>query len=195
MKTSLVFAMLVGVALAGCKPSAETGPVTAAGQVAGWRSGPAVGLKAPQITFTDAEGKPRLLRTASGWVTLIGFTTAQGKECCSLSPQLTEMASRYWDKPVRVVQVSLPTAECPHGPGCSEACHIKPLHLMALCDGSRIAYDAFGRPKDHTLLLIGGDGRVDAIGTIQDSSAVLTKADELARQAEKKQLPSYLSIY
>ena len=195
MRTTAVVVLVASGLLAGCEAGMPGGMVTKAVAEPGWEMGPAVGLTAPDVQFLGADGQRHSLNTASGWVSIIGFVETKGQECCMLSPVLAEAASRYSDKPVRVVQVALPTAKCPHGPGCVEACHVRPLHLMALCDSDRIAYNMFGKPKDQTLLLIDGKGKVVQVTTLARIAGIFPQADALATEAEKESLPTYLQIY
>ena len=195
MRTGVIFLAACVVGLAGCQTAAPGGPVVATSAEPGWQGGPEVGLKAPLIRFTGADGKANVLRPDTEWITIVGFVSSKGKECCQLSPVLTEAASRYWSKPVRVVQVSLPTGQCPHGAGCVETCHVRPLHLMALCDSGRIAYNAFGHPKDGTVLLIGGDGKVAGVTTVAGIDKIYTEADRLAAEAQQRSLPDYMQTY
>jgi len=172
MKTTIAIILTAAGLMAGCQVAAPGGPVTGARPSGDLTSGPAVGLSAPAVSFTDPEGKTRTIRPARGWISVVGFVESQGKECCMLSPLLTDAASRYWNRPVRVIQVSLPTKACPHGPGCVESCHVQPLHLMALCDSARVAHKAYGSPPDGTLLAIDGDGRIAAVTTIDKVAAL-----------------------
>lgn len=195
MRSTIIVLFLAAGLLAGCQVAAPGGIVTSGTVAPGWEKGPAVGLKAPQIRFIGADGKERPLRVAADWISVMGFVESKGKECCLLSPALTEAASRYWNKPVRVVQVSLPTAKCPHGPGCFESCHVRPLHLMALCDSDQTAHNAFGSPKDQALLVIDGYGKVVRATTVDKVGDVFAQVDELAKEAEKKQVPDYNGLY
>ena len=112
-----------------------------------------------------------------------------------LSPVLTGAASRYWDKTVRVVQVSLPIAKCIHGSGCVESCHIRPLHLMALCDPDRIAHAAFGKPVDQTLLFLDGNARIVRMTTMDQIEELFPQIDKLVEEIEEKKLSEYLDLY
>ena len=195
MKT-MILAILIGTGLmAGCQTTAPGGLVTEAETRGDLAGRPRVGLEVPDVKFTNSEGKTRSLQPASGWMSLVGFVESKGKECCLLSPVLIEAASRYWNKPVRVIQVSLPTTDCPHGAGCVETCHVQSLHLMALCDSARVAYKAFGSPEDGTVLAIDGDGRITAIATVDKVQDLYPRVDRLAEKAKKKSLPTYVQIY
>ena len=195
MKTIAITALLAAGLLAGCQIAAPGGIVTSGTVTPGWEEGPAEGLKAPQIKFIGADSKEHTLILGRNWVSIIGFVESKGRECCMLSPVLTEAASRYWNKPVRVVQISLPTTECPHGAGCVESCHVQPLHLIALCDSDRTAYNVFGKPNDRALLLFDGDGKVVRVTTLDKIEKMFPQVDELAEEAEKEQLPVYQKIY
>jgi hypothetical protein len=137
------------------------------------------------------DGETRTVRVARGWITVLGFFETRGRECCMLSPQLTEAAGRYWDRPVRVIQVALPTGGCRHGAGCVETCHVRSLHLMALCDAERSAHAAFGSPAPGTVVAVGGDGRIAAVTTIDEVEVLYPQLDRLAEEAERKSLPGY----
>ncbi len=195
MKATYVITLLAAALLAGCQHVSLGGLVTSGTTAPGWEKGLAMGLKAPQVKFTGADGKERLLHSAWDSITIIGFVESKGQECCLLSPVLAEAASRYWNKPVRVVQVSLPTEQCPHGAGCVESCHVRPLHLMALCDSSHTAHTAFGRPRDRTLLLLDSKGKVVRVTTVDRIEGVFPLVDEYVEEAERQAMPGYDKVY
>lgn len=120
MKAYGTIALVWVVVLGGCRTDAPSGQVTAVRAAPGWEQGPAVGLEAPRIRFTDMQGKTRPLWTATDRLSIVGFVRPEAGSCCGLSPTLVEAASRYWNKPVRVLQVVLPTPDCPHSAGCVE---------------------------------------------------------------------------
>ena len=188
MKTTAISILVVGL-LAGC--AQQGGIVTSGAVTPGWENGPAVGLKAPQVKFTGADSKEHTLTLGLDRISIVGFVEPKGEECCMLSPVLAEAASRYWNKPVRVVQISLPTAECPHGAGCVESCHVPPLHVKALCDSDRVAYKAFGKPGNQTLLLLDGNGKVARVATMDQIKELFPQADKLVEEAEEKLVSGY----
>ena len=194
-KVAAIVALACLGALAGCQANTEAGPVTATLAQPGWEKGPVVGLPAPRIEFTSQDGKARAVRGNTGWITLLAFVPTEGKECDYLLPILVEAAGRYYNKPIRVVQVAEPAKDCPHCEGCMEASHVHILHLLALCDASHKAYGAFGRPAPGTLLLVGTDGKVMAISKVDEVSKLYPKLDEMASAMERQNLPLYAQTY
>lgn len=196
MRTLLVApAVALAILLAGCDTGAPLGLVTAAQAAPGWEKGPSVGLTAPVIRFADPDGKQRTISAREDWMTLIGFVRPGGADCCMLSSPLTNLAARYWDKPIRVVQLSLPTKSCPHGPGCVETCKVEPLNLVALCDAGGVADRAFGAPRPGTVILVGPDGKVLATGSEANLGPIQALTDRFAAGAEKRREKQVMGVY
>jgi hypothetical protein len=196
-KVAAVGMLFCVIAMTGCQTAATTaGPVTTTIPAPGWEKGPAVGLTMPRIAFTGLDGKKQWLRGDTEWITLVAFVPTQGKECNYLLPSLVEAAGRYYNKPVRVVQMAQPEKDVPNCESCVESGHVHLLHLIALCDATRAAYHAFGHPAPDTLLLIGGDGKVIAVSSLEGlPSLCKSTVDGLAAQLALKQLPEYAATY
>jgi hypothetical protein len=194
-KAGAVGLLVIVAAMAGCQPTTAAGPVIATTPQPGWENGPAVGLAMPRIEFTSNDGRKMWLRGNTDWVTLVAFVPTEGKECNYLLPSLVDTAGRYYDKPVRVVQIAQPQGDFPHCASCVESGHAHLLHLMALCDGAHQAYGTFGRPALGTLLVVGGNGKVISIGSVDEIEKMYPRLDELASQLERKSLSQYAQTY
>ena len=194
-RMAVLLSLVSLAAVAGCQATTPAGPVTATAAQPGWEKGPVVGLAAPRIDFTAQDGKPRSVRGNTGWITLIAFVQTEGKECDYLLPVLVDAAGRYFNQPVRVVQIAEPIGSCPHCEACVEAGHAHLLHLMALCDPQHQAYGAFGRPVPGTLLLVGSNGKVLEVGKVDEVAKLYPKLDGLTASVERQSLPLYLQTY
>jgi hypothetical protein len=195
MSSRIVGLCIVAAALAGCKAQVPAGPVVNVTPQSGWERGPALGLAVPRVQFTSQDGKTRWLRGNTEWITIMAFVQGSEDECQLLVPSLVQTAGQYHDKPVRVVQVAVPEAKMPRCQNCMEVAHVQEMRLLALCDGRHQAYEAFGKPADGTALLIGGDGKVLAIGNVRHIDELYPQVDRLARNLEQKQMPAYMQMY
>ncbi len=172
----------------GCTEQATTGTVT------GYTpAGPGVlaeGQAVPSFQFQNADGQGQSLRDIRQPVMLIGFVSGAGERCQRLEPTLVDLASRYNDRPVRVVQVAVPQGPCPHGQCCTQVCRMPRLPLIALCDGAGEAWQSFGEPEMGTVFLVNQQGLVARRGQIGNLDALVDEADELSRAAELQYRPT-----
>lgn len=194
-KTTIISCVISSVALlSGCGSTADSGKVTAAETPAEWKNGPAVGLTAAEVKFTTPKKESRLFAPADGWVTVIGFLGSR-KDCCELAPELVETADRFFSSPVRVIQVALPTKKCPYGAGCIECNHVHAKHLMAISDPKKIAYRAFGTPKENTVLLLDREGVVKLISSLDNINKMYPSIENAVVDALQHSIPGYADIY
>lgn len=195
----LMISLIFVVFLVGCRSeeTVTTGNISATGMQPGWSGGGSkVGLEAPSLKFVDSKGKTRSIDSRAGWVTVMAFVEAEGNECCLLSPALTTMANTLWDQPVRFLQISEPKTACPHsGEDFMETSHVESLHLMSLCDSAHRAHRAYGQPASGTVFIIGGEGRVAEVTTLDKLSASTDKVKQLAAKAKESQLSPYEQVY
>lgn len=184
-----VFLAVVAVslaALAGCSADRPSGGMVTTPR----EGGLGLGSIAPDIPFTDEQGRPTSLNAIRQPITIIGFTEAPGEVCCRVDPELIRLASRYIGRPVTVVQVSLPTSQCPHGPGCVEACNVPELHLVTLCDPQRTAWNIYGRPEANTAYLIDDFGRLAVYVPLSSPQPLVAQADQLSASLKRSEQPS-----
>jgi hypothetical protein len=172
---------IVLMVLAGCMPT--SGVVT---ETSG-TTGAQIGSVAPDVEYKSMEGKQANFRKARAPIAVIAFVAPAGTACCALDPRVVNIADRVWDLPVTVAQFSLPTSQCPHGPGCVEVCNLRKGHVMALCDAQRLAWNAYGKPAPGTLILIGSDNRIVAKASLSDPKTLVDQARKLG-QVEKDQM-------
>lgn len=171
--TILTLALLV---FSGCQ---QTAPEPVAG-VVGYAKDLPIGTYSPRVAFTSAEGKQTTLRKASEPISIIAFVSSTGQVCCRIDPSLAEMAEKFKDELITVVQISLPTSDCSHGPGCVEVCNLFDRHLVLLCDQDKVAWRAYGQPKPNTVFLINEENEVVAVESIADLKEVEVKAKQLS---------------
>ncbi len=195
MKRTVAVMLALSGLLIGCEGGATGGMVTGADQDEALAAGPKVGHEAPDIHFSSFRGEKRAIRHKQGWVSIIGFVGTTGPKCCMLDPAMTNAAARYWDRPVRVIQVSLPTEDCPEGVGCIEGCQVRPLHLIALCDTEQQAYRAYGSPKQGTVVAVDTNGKIVDVAEVGRIETLYDDVDRLAKEAEDDNLPMSAEIY
>lgn len=169
----IVAVTIVITILSGCKSQPTTG-------VVGWQGQFSVGSFAPDIPFTSMNGKRTTLHKIRQPIAIVAFLNMSGQACCWLNPQMVNVASRFSGQWVTVVQVSLPTGECPHGAGCTEICNLDKSRLMALCDKDRVAWKAYDQPEPNTVFLINEDSKIVDIATLDKIKPLTDKAEKMA---------------
>ena len=174
MKSKIVIMILGGlvIGLTGCANGPHTG-------IVGWNKGFSSGSFAPDIPFTSAEGKEIRLNEIREPVTILAFTSPPSWNCCSLRPELVELAKRFRHLPITVIQISLPTNECPHGAGCTKSCDVIDENLVLLCDPARIAWKAYNQPKLNTVILVDKNNKIVDIQLIDNLKVLADKAEKM----------------
>jgi len=181
MTGRILTVLIVLIALAGCMPT--SGVITKASGTSGLQIGSVV----PDVEYESMAGKQTSFNKARQAVAVIAFVTPQGAACCSLDPKVVNIADQLWEVPVTVAEFSLPTSECPHGPGCVEACNLRKGRVMSLCDAGRLAWNAYGKPAPGTLILVGPDNKVVAKASLSDPGALVDEARRLGQIQKKEQ--------
>lgn len=173
--------------LTGC--STQSGMVTGATPQT-WAAGP----KVPKIIYTSARGQELDFNKTRYPVTIVVFSAPKGENCCWIDPRVASLWDRLRDLPVTVAQFSLPTRECPHGPGCVEGCNIRG-GLMTICDPDRTAWAAFGRPPIGTMILIERGNQIAMTGSLQESQAVVAEARRLGQAETNRRVGERIEMY
>lgn len=180
MKTSIlrVSAVIFIAAAAGCSESNVASTPRESGVTQGYISphGTLVaGDYAPDVTFTMPDGKQSTLHTSRQAISIVAFTAAQ-EPCNRLDPRLVDKASTLWHLPVSLVQISEPSPACPQGPGCHLVTGPGRHDVMALCDQSRMAWTAYGRPATNTVFLVDEDRKILEVGTLDNMNSLIDRA-------------------
>lgn len=157
--------------------------------VVGWGSELAPGGFAQDIPFTTADGKRTTFKQVRHSIALVAFTSPPGENCCWVSPELLRLAERFAGHQVTVAQVSEPTGECPHGPGCVEACNLDQGRLVTLCDKDRIAWRAYGQPKPGTVLLVDSSNKIVEVAALGNLGHLAKTAGQMAQAQLRRQQP------
>lgn len=189
MKAVLIAAILLAaISGIGCESTHKEPP---AFQV-GYNNGLPIGAFSPNLPLITTEGTQTLLSRVAGPVLVVAFLSPTGPaECCHIEPQLADMAEKFQNEYVSVVQVSLPTSLCPHGPGCVEACSMFDRHLLLLCDKDAIAWRGYMHPEPGTVFLVDEDNKIVARENFQNLQTIEKKA----RQLSNKLRDRYKEIY
>lgn len=176
MKAVLIAVILMAtIPNIGCEPTHKEPP---AYQV-GYNNGLPIGAFSPNLPLITTEGTRTLFSRVAGPVMVVVFLSPTGPECCQINPQLADMAEKFRYGYVSVVQVSLPTSLCPHGPGCVEACSMFDKHLILLCDKDTIAWREYMQPEPGTVFLVDDNNKIVAVETFQNLRTIEKKATKL----------------
>jgi hypothetical protein len=176
MQAKVTIIMLVAGMLwaAGCTPAPRAG-------IVGW-DGIAPGSLAKDIPFTAMDGTKTTFHKVRGPIAILAFTSPPADQCCWVSPQLVNLTSRFAGLPISVAQISLPTENCPHGPGCTEMCRLGETQLFSFCDTDRIAWKAYGEPTPGAVILIDQRDKVITTGSLDNLKPVTDKAHEMGQK-------------
>jgi len=182
MKSRIIIVMLGGlvIGLTGC----ANGPYAG---VVGWNKDFSSGSLAPDLPLTLAEGKETRFSKIRQSFAILAFTSPPSQKCCSLRPDLVELANRFKNLPITVAQISLPTTECPYGPGCSKSCDITDENLVILCDPARIAWKAYNQPKLNTVILIDKHDKIVDIQPINNLEVLADKTETMVVKIKEEE--------
>jgi hypothetical protein len=182
MRTRITIIMLVigGMFVAGCTPSPRAG-------VVGWAGTTPEGSLAKDIPFTASDGTKTTFHKVRGPIAILVFTSPPADQCCWVSPELVALTNRFEELPISVAQISLPTAKCSHGPGCTEMCRLGTTRLFSFCDTDRIAWKAYNEPKSGTVILIDQTDKIVATGSLDNLKPVTDKAYEMGKRLHESE--------
>lgn len=167
--SALFILAFVGCEGNGSKPMADAG-------VVGYEKSLSIGAHLPDMPFVTADGKQTMFRKVSQPISVVSFVFATGQTCCQISPELAVMAEKFQDELITVAQISIPTSQCPYGPGCVEVCSLFDRHLILLCDKDKMAWRIYKQPNPNTVFLIDQDNTVVAIESIANLEKIESKA-------------------
>lgn len=186
MKHVIVAGLLaVALLVAGC----QEGQVLREGTVLGESAKLAEMGPSMDLAFKTADGREMRLSQTTYPLMFVGFISPPTETCCFLDSRLTELSTDFMFSPASIVQMSLPTADCPHGAGCFEVCSLPKIHMMALCDAQKIAWKQYGQPKAGTVFLV-HRGRIIDKASIDNLDTLRQKAtDMINAEAQMQQLP------
>jgi hypothetical protein len=184
--TGRISILLIGlIFVAGCASTPREGVISGVTSPGGAN----VGTTAPDVKYRSLEGKETGFNRVRRPVAIVAFVAPEGPNCCWLEPRVVTMADQLWDLPVTVAQFSLPTSQCPHGPGCVEVCNMRQNRVMSLCDAQRLTWNAYGKPAPGTLILIGADGKIAMKGSRSDPKPVVGAAKRLGQIEKDRSAP------
>lgn len=172
--TAIGLLMVSVLFIAGCASDPILGTIRTSGGVE-------LGSAAPDIHFTTTKGRQTSLRKVNQNLTIVAFSTPGKEGCGKLKPQLVTLPEQLGELPITVVQVAVPTQDCPHGPDQIQVTGLG-SDFIVLCDDERTAWKAYGEPGPNTAFLIGQDGRVKSIASLEELAPLLDKARSLGRE-------------
>jgi len=187
MKTRIVISILatVAIVIAGC----QSEQASKAGVISIEQG--AINDVAPDVPFTSAEGAQTSIKKVSEPIRILGFINNTGADCCELNPELLELAKKYKNEYVTVIQISVPTTRCPHGPGCYQYCRTKDENLLALCDEELIAWKSYGQPAPNTIILVDKNNIISAKESILDIDIITAKVQQMIPEVTAQQESMY----
>jgi len=172
--TTIGLFMVSVLFIAGCASDPILGTIRTSGGVA-------LGSAVPDIHFTTAKGEQTSLSKVNLNLTIIAFTTPGKEGCGKLKPQLVALAEQLGEVPITVVQVAVPTQKCPHGPSSIQVAGLG-SDFIVLCDDKRTAWKAYGEPTPNTAFLIGENGRVKSVASLDELSPLVAKTRGLGQE-------------
>lgn len=152
-------------------------------------NGSIVGSMAPNLTLTAADGTQWTLHENRAPVAIVAFVSSPGCDCCWVDPRLANLAQRYADQPISVVQVSEIIGPCPGAGACRQTARIDQLKMKSLCDTQQIAWKAFEQPDADTAFLLDEDGRIVAQGSLSHMDFLLETAEAMGKQIQTQYQP------
>ena len=173
---AITISVIISILITGCQPTPKEVPAYRVG----YNNGLPIGSFSPNLPLITTEGKQTLFGRVAGPIMVVVFVAPPGEECCRVEPELMEMARKFRYGYVSVVQISLPTSRCPHGPGCVEACSMFDDHLILLCDKDTIAWRGYMEPEPGTVFLVDDNNRIVDIDTFQNLEIIERKATRLS---------------
>jgi hypothetical protein len=150
-----------------------------------------IGGMAPEIYFRGMDGTEKTLSQVRQPVTIIGFVAPSEGACDRADDRLAGISRRFWNLPVSVVQISEPTAKCPHGPGCVQTSGPGKHQVIEICDPNRTAWAGFGHPTDDTLFLLDANGEIVQTSSVNASDALVREAQKMAYENLELHAPRF----
>lgn len=187
MNVKVIIGILGLVVFSGC----TSVPQNASSGVVGKKEHFPIGTYAPNIPFTSVTGKATTFYSIRQPIAIVAFVGFSGGACCWLNPDLVTLAESFRDLPVSIVQVSLPTEKCSHGPGCIAKCNINDAHLVSLCDAEHIAWKKYSKPEMNTVFLIDKSGKIIDSEKLINIKPLAGQARELAEKIVQEEYDLY----
>jgi len=167
LRAVLIVALFVGLLL-------TTGPLQAAGGV-GIVAQPGdalrVGDKAPDFPFYTASGKRAYFHASRGDATILAFVDSSRPDVCAIAGTILQLAEKYSgiETDVKFICVSAPDGDtCDLDANVVQKCGLQSLHILGLCDAGGRVRSMFRAKSAGVFYLIDGDGRITAIGKVED---------------------------
>lgn len=164
------------VAAAGCQQRMQTGVVVQDPQA---RQTPMP--FAADLTVQGFEGKTASLRDVVRGAYVVAFVQPEGQACCEVNPAVNSMARELADSDVDVVQITLPTEQCPLEGHDLRDCPKPPSNLLRFYDAGRVAWAAYRHPAAGTIYLVGPDNRIERVATLDYPDELVGQARDIAR--------------
>jgi hypothetical protein len=150
LRLTLALAVLGGAMAAGCSRTTRENVVVSYRKPWPFRGEPYV----PDVLVMNSKGKEASYIDRCGPFFLMTFIEPPAGKPCHIDPRVQELAGKVRAKDLTVVQVVLPTEDCPLGPEAVASCADGEENIRRLFDPERIAWRAYYQPEPGTLFLI-----------------------------------------
>ena len=178
MRTWIVYAAVAAV-LAGCQRRMQSGLVVEDPQAK-----PLQMPYAAELAVKGFDGRTANLRSVVRGSYVVAFVQPEGQACCEVNPAVNSLARELADSAVDVVQITLPTEQCPLHERDVHNCPAPARNVLRFYDPDRVAWAAYAHPPAGTVYLIGPDNRVERIASLDYPDELISQARELARDRE-----------
>ena len=163
------------VAAAGCQQRMQTGVVVDDPTVRQIQAPYAV-----ELAVRSFQGKKARLRSVVRGTYVVAFVQPEGEACCEVNPAVNSLARELADSEVDVVQITLPTEQCPLEHDLHD-CPTPASNLLRFYDPGRVAWAAYRHPAAGAIFLVGPDNRVERVAALDYPDELISQARELAR--------------
>ncbi len=133
--------------------------------------------------------KPIRMDKVGGPFYVVGFVEPPGDDAGYLNPVLTEIARELWLDSVEVIQITLPTKDCPltaqQQLAVSENVQEAKNNFARFFDPHKIAWEAYWRPKPGSILVVDRCTLIPIIderSTLEDPQKIVDRVEELQRR-------------
>jgi hypothetical protein len=149
----------------------------------------------PRVFIKSVEGlhgeKSIRLDKIGGPFYVVGFVEPPGDDAGYLSPVLTDMARKLWLDSIEVIQITLPTKDCPldeqQRQAVDDNLEETKNNFARFFDPQKIAWEAFWRPRPGTILVVDRNSLIPVIdkrSTLDDPQRIIDRVEYLQQRWE-----------
>lgn len=144
----------------------------------------------PRVFVEGVESEKSIrLDKIGGPFYVVAFVEPPGDDAGYLNPVLTEMARKLWLDSIEVIQITLPTKDCPLSETQRLAVNDNVLDMKnnfaRFFDPNKIAWEAFWRPTPGAILVVDRNSIIPVIdkrSTLADPQRIIDRVEYLQQQ-------------